>query len=285
MTDRVPICDPLLTSLVDDAGLFPPTELPMAEALARHEADSRGRHPMLSHRFLVRASRIGELRETAPAKASVQLGVIFDTDPGTWGAALTEVRNDPRLAAAMVDVPVPAGEDAVAYAASAADRLDREAPGVPVFFEPPRPEWVEVPGGAVTVRGLKVRCGGARADVFPSPGELAAFIAACARKATPFKATAGLHEAVRHTDTSTGFTHHGFLNLLVATARAAAGADRAEVEAALMLTEADPLVAEVRDLPGEAATAARRLLLSYGSCSTSEPIEAAARLGLVTSGP
>jgi hypothetical protein len=29
----------LLAALVDDAGLFPPESLPMADALARHQAD------------------------------------------------------------------------------------------------------------------------------------------------------------------------------------------------------------------------------------------------------
>ena len=48
----------LLDGLVDDAGLFPPSWLPMDQALARHRASS---HPMLSGRFLVPADRVGEL--------------------------------------------------------------------------------------------------------------------------------------------------------------------------------------------------------------------------------
>ena len=285
MTDRAPSCDPLLTSLVDDAGLFPPAELPMAEALARHEADARGRHPMLTHRFLVRASRVGELSETASRDSSLQLGLILDTDPAGWSAAIKSVQDDPRLAVAMVDVPIPAGDDPEAFAGAAAQRLDQEVPGALVFFEPPRPEWLAVPAGSDAPRGLKVRCGGARADLFPSPGQLAAFIVSCVASGTCFKATAGLHEAVRHTDPETGFTHHGFLNLVVATVRATAGADLDRVEAALSLTDPDALVAEIRATAAETATAARGLLVSYGSCSTSEPVEEAARLGLATTGP
>ena len=52
----------LLAGLVDDAGLFPPEQLPMAAALARHRADEAAGHPMLTHRFLCPASRLGELR-------------------------------------------------------------------------------------------------------------------------------------------------------------------------------------------------------------------------------
>ena len=57
---------------------------------------------------------------------------------------------------------------------------------------------------------------------FPSPEELAGFLWACAEAAVNFKATAGLHGAVRHRDERTGFVHHGFLNLVLGTARAAA---------------------------------------------------------------
>src|SRR5439155_19860364 len=75
----------LLAALVDDAGLFPPESLPMAEALARHRADEAAGYPMLSHRFLCPASRIGELRAEWAGLAGdrpdgpLRLGVILDT--------------------------------------------------------------------------------------------------------------------------------------------------------------------------------------------------------------
>jgi len=46
--------------------------------------------------------------------------------------------------------------------------------------------------------------------------ELAAFVHACWVRTVPFKATAGLHRAVRAVDERDGLVHHGFLNLLVA---------------------------------------------------------------------
>ena len=42
---------------------------------------------------------------------------------------------------------------------------------------------------------------------------------------------------------------------------------------------------EIAAMPAATTTAARHLMVSYGSCSTSEPIEEAARLGLATTGP
>ena len=63
----------------------------------------------------------------------------------------------------------------------------------------------------------KFRTGGLAAELFPTPVELAAVICACRDRELPFKLTAGLHHAMRHTDPETGFTHHGFLNVLAAT--------------------------------------------------------------------
>jgi hypothetical protein len=85
----------LLARLVDDAGLFPPAQLPMGEALARHRDDetseSAGRS-MLTHRFLCPASRLGELRrETAALEDGgrrLRVGVILDTGLDGRAAAL-----------------------------------------------------------------------------------------------------------------------------------------------------------------------------------------------------
>ena len=73
---------------------------------------------------------------------------------------------------------------------------------------------------------LKFRTGGLTADAFPSAAELAACIDAALDRETPFKCTAGLHHAVRHTDPETGFEHHGFLNVLLATRVALDGGRR-----------------------------------------------------------
>ena len=63
---------------------------------------------------------------------------------------------------------------------------------------------------------LKFRTGGLEAAAFPAAHALARWVDAALDRETPFKCTAGLHNAVRHTGTD-GFEHHGFLNVLVAT--------------------------------------------------------------------
>ena len=187
---------------------------------------------------------------------------------------------DPALALEMLEVPAPSVQtvDAVLEALAGCSEA--------AFVEGPRAlDWVKAVAAAAVpsagLRGAKVRCGGARAELFPSPDELAAFVCACFEHGVPFKATAGLHGAVRHRDDQTGFVHHGFLNLALAAARAASGAPLDEVAAVLASTDGPALAVEARAVSGRELSAARLLFRAYGSCSTSEPREEAAALGLL----
>jgi hypothetical protein len=123
----------------------------------------------------------------------------------------------------------------------------------------------------------KFRTGGLAAELFPTPIELAAVICACRDRGLPFKLTAGLHHAIRYTDPETGFVHHGFLNLLVAAAQAAGGAEVADVAATLAGTDPVPLIEETRRMLHRQ----RPLWIGYGSCSVTEPLDDLSRLGLL----
>jgi hypothetical protein len=96
-----------------------------------------------------------------------------------------------------------------------------------------------------------------------------------------FKATAGLHNAVRRTDAETGFTHHGFLNLLLATARLLAGTDLVDVREALESTDGKSLAEEAQNLTEHEALSVRGVFASYGSCSLTDPVKDLEELGLL----
>jgi len=264
----------LLTGLVDDAGLFPPTSLNMADAVHRHVNDQAARHPMLSHRFLCPASRLAELRSRLNGARRVRLGLIADTGLDGLPDALKEIDIDPRVELAHLEVPLTAIPHDPATAVVETRRVIGDAQA---FFEPVSyaavTETVRALGG-----GLKLRCGGVRAELFPSPADLANALVAAVAAGVPVKATAGLHEAVRHHNPETGFTHHGYLNLLLAVAEALEGAEPYDVRAALELTDPAALTTRL-----QAVTDVDRLrgaFVSYGSCSTSTPIEQARALGL-----
>jgi hypothetical protein len=114
----------------------------------------------------------------------------------------------------------------------------------------------------------KVRCAGI-SDV-----DLARYITAAVRISLPFKATAGLHRAVRGWD-GPGF--HGYLNVVLAVAHAVSGGQALDV-----VKEEDPdvLVHEAQRLSEDQVMAVRWLFHSYGSCDTTQPVHDAQELGL-----
>ncbi|WP_211658706.1 hypothetical protein [Phytoactinopolyspora halophila] len=281
-----------MRALVDDAGLFPPTALDMPDAVARHRADLGAASPVLTHRFLCPVSRITELREALAGTDHFDVGLIADSGADGLADAVAQVAADERLALAGVEFPLARtghGDPGAALgAALTAVSEAGVADEVPLFVEPV--SWNDVPilveaiaaGAQGRPVGVKLRCGGVRAELFPSPEQLALALVAAARTGVMVKATAGLHHAVRHTDASTGFVHHGYVNVLVATVDAVLGADADVVARTLRMDDASQLIRRVKDVDDEAAERARAILVSYGSCSTSTPLAEARNLTLLS---
>jgi hypothetical protein len=304
----------LLDRLIDDAGLFPPARLSMADALAGHAANRIGPLAWIQGRFVVPVSRLGEIRAAWPeGLAALRLSVIADTagaaDEGTFAdalaadlaAAATAKRDDARLRVEVVEVRVP-GPSTVADVAPAIRRAAFAGP-ISSFVEAADStdaDALRVLVGAVaaeraagtTRAGAKIRTGGLEAPMFPAPGDVAAFLAACVAEEVPFKATAGLHHPVRGDDPASGLRMHGFVNLLAAVALLrAARLDVAEGAAnvAEIVAEEDPTAFVVtadefgwRDRTVDAAGVAsvrNESFTAYGSCSFDEPTADLAALG------
>jgi hypothetical protein len=83
---------------------------------------------------------------------------------------------------------------------------------------------------------------------------------------------------VRHTDPETGFEHHGFLNVLVATRMLLDGATADQAVVVLEQRDGAVLVEAARELD---LVGARRWFTSFGSCSVAEPLADLRALGLV----
>ena len=300
----------LLERLIDDAGLFPPARLPMADALAGHAANRVGPLSWVQGRFIVPASRLGEIAAAWPeGLAALRLSVIADgagaADGASFAAALeTDLsaasaaeRADGRLRVELVEVRVPDAA-AVALVAPAVRRAGFAGP-IASFVEPSD----STDGGVLrdvvaavaaqraagsTRAGAKIRTGGLEASMVPDPSAVSAFLAACVVDTVPFKATAGLHHPVRGIDPASGLRMHGFVNLLVAVALLRAGVADADA-AATVVAEEDPdafvVTADAfgwRDRTVEAAAVASvraDALTAYGSCSFDEPTADLAALG------
>jgi hypothetical protein len=241
----------LLARLIDHAPTFPPASMPVDEALAVDARAAASRHAFMLARLVWPASRLGELPPTDRAISAVlDAPVLADSrvqaietppffDPGARGSGF------PTLGEVYVETQLDEGLE---------DRLDHLA--------------------ELGLRA-KVRCGGA---TVPTAAALAGFVRACRERGLVFKATAGLHHAVR----SNG--EHGLLNLLAAAVFA--GEEEAaltDVDSSAFALDADSFAWRNRAASVEELARVRRgVLHSIGSCSFFEPIDELLALGMLS---
>lgn len=270
--------EPALVGLIDDAAIFPPGDADLHAASAAHVARSTEPWADLVGTFVVRDLDIPLLRGT-PARLSIVVTGGAGQIGGPAGLCAKLGLDLAGVEIALRDLDDLAGNAqrvVVAVDAARADGL--LADDVPVYVELPHAastaSWLAAADevAAAELR-FKFRTGGLEDSAFPAAQVLAGWVDAALDRETPFKCTAGLHRAVRHTS-GEGFEHHGFLNVLVATHRAFEGVGMDEVVATL----------EERDGPTLAAadwTGARRWFASFGSCSVDEPLADLRDLGMV----
>lgn len=283
---------PLLQALVDDAAMFPPRSAPLGEALPAHQAHLGAWYADLLGPLLVPASAVPRLVAALdaadgapPGGDPLRVAVVADAGLDGLAPAYAALAAEPRLEAAWAEVALPAGSDLVSGAGEAIGVAFDAAPFLEfdLFVEVPRsPGWEEAldvlaDSGSASA---KLRTGGADAAAYPSEAELAAFLHACTARDLPFKLTAGLHRAVRHTDPDTGFEHHGFLNVLLAALDARDGADEESLARRLADRDAEQLAAAAN----AAAEERRGGWVSFGSCSVAEPLADLVELGLLDEG-
>jgi hypothetical protein len=237
----------LLARLIDHAPTFPPAALAPAEAIREDERAEASSHAFALARLVWPASKLGELPASSRA-----LSVVLDGElPESREVEAVEVRYGDGLAG-----------------------LEGVAPEV--YVELRVDDALEARLDELAGRGLraKIRCGGGSA---PHDDELARFVRACRERGLVFKATAGLHRAVR----SNG--DHGFLNLLAA-ATFAGDEDAALAEVDPEAFSLDSGSFSWRDRTASAVELERMrrdLLHSIGSCSFFEPIEELGALGVL----
>jgi len=268
----------LFGGLCDDAALFPPGDAPLTAAVPAHRA-LREEFDELVGPFIVPAAQLDEL--TSCLDDGPPFGVSLIAAAETLPAATARVAADSRLALKAVEVPVLV-DAAAAWAA--VQVLDDVLPeGVFATIEVPRtPSRGAVLDVLVgTGYRAKLRTGGVTREHFPDEAELAAALADCQQRGLALKCTAGLHRALRHTATETGFEHHGFLNLLLAAVALARGASPGAAAECLAQRDCATVAGQLRTWSPERAERARALFTSFGTCSVLEPVDDLVALGLL----
>jgi hypothetical protein len=269
--------------LVDDAAIFPPGDAPLHEATAAYAARSTEDGAELVGTFVLKDTDLPLVRGFgAPLSVVVTGGAGQIAGPAGLCSKLG--MDLAGLEIALRDLDDLAGNARRVVAAVDAARsegvLDED---VAVYVELPHvgntSSWLAAADEvAAAEHRLKFRTGGLEAPAFPAAHALARWVDAALDRETPFKCTAGLHNAVRHTGDD-GFEHHGFVNVLVATRQAFDGASTDEVVEVLEQRDGAALVADASSLD---LAGARRWFTSFGSCSVAEPLEDLRTLGLVS---
>lgn len=247
-----------LPRLFDDAGLFPPAKLPMAEAVAAHARARTGRLCHAVGPFLCPATRLAELDACVASggQRPAAVGAIGYAGQRGWSRVFAVpglVQVEAPLGAGM---PVPPG------------RIVR-------YLELPHHGPVDESLDAVAAAGarVKVRCGGLTRDAVPSVSWLAAVLVGCAARGLLVKVAGGLHQPFRHPSPSG--PRHGFVNLLAAAGAARTRAAPAQVAAVLAAEEADA------DRLTALVGGSRAMLVSISTSSIDAALDALATRGLL----
>lgn len=276
----------LLAGAIDYAGLFPPAQLGMADAVRNYAEYRRGADAWALGRFVVPANRLDMLVRTLDAEP--------DERGGPWPLAvlagphlaqdLERVASlDPsRFRAESLEIRAASEAEIAEIAALAGGRFD-------TYVELPLDGDLPALVRQLRARGLraKMRTGGVTADAIPDAEAVARFLAECTAAGVPFKATAGLHHprrgAYRLTYEINAATApmHGYLNVFVAAALLRAGASREDAVRVLLETDPEALRVEEtaviwrgRRVDGAALAALRREgMTAFGSCSFREPLD------------
>lgn len=285
----------LVSSVLDYAGLYPPASLDEPTVVSNFCALHGSHRAWMLGRLVWPAARLERLSELATGAAPIA------EPPETEGAwpvtALLGDAGTPEFARTLALVQAfnsrheQAGApalrvDSVEFKAVDALALDAGLEALPDDVWP----YVEIPldsdprGMIAAISGAeaaaKFRTGGTTAAAHPRASALAGAIVACAQAGVAFKATAGLHRAMRHWNAAANAHQFGFLSLFLGACLVHARKIDAEGLQA-MLEDADPSHFDVSDnavawqgarvVTREIEEARERFAHSFGSCSFDEP--------------
>lgn len=321
MSKPVKSLEDLLQGIIDYAGLFPPASLNLEDAYKNYTEYRESEYKWMLSNFIIPAKRLDDLSgllqnsEADPFPCSI-LGnsgdtpdiflVNMKTDLDNWKKFLD---TNEKATGKVYEVKLPdevilshdSNEVAKFIELVSDDIGETIGNEVTLFFEGIlKDDWKKnvnnVLEGIKTHNlnynntGYKLRTGGVEANAFPSPEQVAYVIHQCLTHQIPMKCTAGLHHPVRHFNDEVNTKMHGFLNIFGAGAIAVRH-NISEHEIVKMLNQEDPGAFQFTEdsfkwdnyevSNDDIKQSRESLLISYGSCSFTEPIEDLQNLNLL----
>src|SRR5579862_4703622 len=271
----------LMTGMIDYAGLFPPAALDMKAVVTNYSEYSSGIESWALGKLLVPVARLSEFTDVfnevcCDEREKAWLLTVIGYDDPVENAARV---NSFTQGAALIDsIELKAADSA------SAERVLTGLPDglIPYVEFPPEKAADIIPVLARFGALAKIRMGGATAESFPDATTVARFLIACADAQMAFKATAGLHHALRgdyqlneDADDSASVVMHGFMNVFLAAALAWLGKEEDAIVATL--EEESAMVFRVSEenirwhtnavTTSQIGTMRRDFGIDFGSCS------------------
>jgi hypothetical protein len=314
----------LLNALFDYAGLFPPANLSMTDAVAEYAQHRRENDRWMTGPFVCTVKQLELLAKEAlshPDIAPIEVSLIprppiadesyidqFREDiekveavlagqPGSIRPVMLELKA-PSLALSSVAEMIACLTQISSLASLHAMGIER------IFIEVERTNSFafdletacaalkEIAFGPILF-ALKIRCGGVEPSQYPSSRDIAIFLSTVLRERCSFKATAGLHHPVRHYNDEADVTMHGFLNVFFA-ALISAKFSPGPAELMTILDDQDPHHFKFVDdgikygdwfiSDSDIEHIRKERALSIGSCSFDEPRQDLLDLGILIPG-
>jgi hypothetical protein len=288
----------LLSEIVDYAGLFPPSQLTMSEAVINYATYKNSNYNWMLGRFVVPVGRLDEFLESAKDFISRdqqiwKLSVLAGDDIYETVRRIEDFNaaNAPRIVC-----------DSIEIKANTTSLIEKIVATVPpdwqTFFEIPIGEELSelVVTLSILKQRAKIRTGGTTPEAFPPARTIIRFIRACLAANVPFKATAGLHHPIRcykpltyEANAPEGMMN-GFLNLFLAAGFARAGFKPSVLEELLEDEFDESFEFEENGVlwrqehflnTAQLKCVREKSIISFGSCSFEEPIADLQDIGIL----
>ena len=289
----------LLSGIIDSAGLFPPSQVSMAEAVLNYATYKNSNYGWMLGRFVVPISRIDEFIESA--------GEMVSRDAnGAWRLAVVAGEDINDTIRRVIDFNREYGPGAVVdvleVKANTSSKIENTVAalpeGVTAYFEISTGDAFAELVTTLSIKGqrAKIRTGGVERESFPTSKQIIRFVRTCMAANVPFKATAGLHHPIRcfkpltYEENAPQGTMHGFLNTLLMTGFARESFRvslleeimEEEFEEAFEFTDHGVRWRDIHTLSNSQLGWLRQKgMQSFGSCSFDEPVEDLRKLGLL----
>lgn len=284
------------SGIIDYAGLFPPAAQDMNAAVHEYAKHLSGPDSDLLGRFVVPVSRLDEFAAAVqpligPQAEKWKVSAIATEHPQVTHKEID--RFNATCSAAQcdsVEMPVASYDDISQAASAFSDDISLYLEVSP--HSDPIPLLREI---AQTHASAKLRTGGVVESAIPSSEQVLRFLQVCVEEGISFKATAGLHHAIRgrypltYEKSSASAVMFGYLNVFFAAAFAAAGSSESAVLGIIDETNAGAFRIDDRGVwwrdhvvvHEELAVVRQTFALSFGSCSFTEPVAEARALNLL----